>query len=336
MARRGFPRYRLMHSTGAKRQVVPGFVTTAQPRSKFALVGDFLNAVIARFSEPGVITAPPMITYYLLLSVFPLIIVIGNMLPMFGLTPEFALSYLNPVVPRSILNALEPAVIALLQDRSGSLLSFGIVTTLWTASRGFNAMRNAMNYAYGLPPAASTRQSLINFLGRRLFSFVITLGFVLALGVLMVLFIFGGQFLEWLTPILRLPVAWLATYRTLRWPVAVGAILVLTMMLYFLLPNARIRWWTIFPGTIVSTGGILLLSQGFSIYMRYFGTGWNSYGRIGTIMIVLLWINWSATIFVFGAVVNAITQEVRHGESEVSAGRIADLRKIHKRHMAKR
>lgn len=317
---RPMPRYRLVPSA-----------PVVKP-TRWARVGQFIADIIARFSEPAVLSAPPVITYYLLLSVFPLIIVVGNLLPLVGITPQFALSYLAPIVPSSIMAAFEPAIIALLRDCSGGLLSFGIVTTLWTASRGFNAMRNSMNYAYGVPRAASAREGIITFFGRRLFSFLLTLAFILVLGVLMLLFIFGGQFLEWLIPLLRLPASWLDTYRTLRWPVAVGANLILGMLLYFFLPNARMRWWTVLPGTAVATTGTMLLSQGFSVYMRYFGTGWNSYGRIGTVMIVLLWINWTATIFVFGAVVNAVTQETAHGTAPTSGSRFVDWWRRHKKH----
>ncbi|ERL66107.1 YihY/virulence factor BrkB family protein [Schleiferilactobacillus shenzhenensis] len=296
----------------------------AAPATRLARIGQFVADVIARFSEPAVLSAPPVITYYMLLSVFPLVIVIGNLLPVVGITPQFALSYLAPIVPASLMKTFQPAVIALLRDRNGGLLSFGIIATLWTASRGFNAMRNSMNYAYGVPRATSTRQGIIMYFGRRLLSFLLTLAFILVLGVLMLLFIFGGQFLEWLIPLLQLPDSWLATYRTLRWPVAVGATLVLGMLFYFFLPNARMRWWTVLPGTAVMTVGSILLAQGFSIYMRYFGTGWNSYGRIGTVMIMLLWINWTATIFVFGAVVNAVTQETAHGTAPTSGSRFVD------------
>lgn len=302
----------------------------AVPPTRRARVGQFVAAVIDRFSEPAVLSAPPVITYYLLLSIFPLIILAGNLLPLVGITPQFALGYLAPIVPPSLMKTFEPAVIALLRDRNGGLLSFGIIATIWTASRGFNAMRNSMNYAYGVPRAASVREGIITFFVRRLFSFLLTLFFILALGVLMLLFIFGGQFLEWLVPLLRLPTNWLATYQTLRWPVAVGANLVLGMLLYFFLPNARMKWWTVLPGTAVATAGTMLLSQGFSIYMRYFGTGWNSYGRIGTVMIVLLWINWTATIFVFGAVVNAITQEMAHGTAPTSGSRFWDWLRRHR------
>lgn len=85
------------------------------------------------------------------------------------------------------------------------------------------------------------------------------------------------------------------------------------------------RLRSVLPGAALTTVGWLILAQAFSLYIRYFGTSWNSYGAIGAVIILLLWLNYSATILMVGAVLNVVIEEALHGHVNASRGKVHDF-----------
>ena len=83
----------------------------------------------------------------------------------------------------------------------------------------------------------------------------------------------------------------------------ITALFVIIMFLNYFLPNVKIRMWTVLPGTAFTVAGWLLIAQAFSLYMKYFGTRYLSYGTIGTFIAIMLWLNFSALVLLWGAVI---------------------------------
>ena len=70
------------------------------------------------------------------------------------------------------------------------------------------------------------------------------------------------------------------------------------------------------PGAIFSTVGWMLLSQIFGLYVKYFSSRIASYQIIGSFIILMLWLNFAATIIILGAIVNAVVDEYLSGDKE--------------------
>lgn len=206
----------------------------------------------------------------------------------------------------------------LLDSSSGGLLGIGAVATLWAASLGVNGLKMGFNQIYGV-------ESSQNFIIQRLLSMLMTFTLIIVMGAILIVFAFGRQFLEWLIPLLRLNDDWLRTFNTLRWPVTITALFVIIMFLNYFLPNVKIRMWTVLPGTAFTVAGWLLIAQAFSLYMKYFGTRYLSYGTIGTFIAIMLWLNFSALVLLWGAVINALTAEYFIGRLHGSKGKVHDF-----------
>jgi membrane protein len=123
-------------------------------------------------SELG--TTSVVVAYYLLLSLFPLIIAFGNILPFLHIDQETVLTYLSQVIPETIYQFIGPAIKNLLTQSSGSLLSLSALAALWSASQSINALQIAMNKAYGV-------ENRKNFLVVRFFSLIVILLFMIAI-----------------------------------------------------------------------------------------------------------------------------------------------------------
>ncbi|WP_054777876.1 YihY/virulence factor BrkB family protein [Lacticaseibacillus saniviri] len=277
-----------------------------------------LKLTLKRFNDSEAGTSAASLAYYALLSLFPMLLVVGNLLPYLHLDYRTISDYLAQIIPSNIMSWLEPVIQNLLQNGSGGVLSIGAVTTLWAASLGINGLKLSFNKAYGVSPSQ-------NFIVQRLLSMLLTFLMILAVATVLVMFAFGQQFLEWLNTQFGLSDQWLKTFLAWRWPVTLLVVLIAVTFLFYFLPNVRIHFWTVLPGAVFTTLGWIVLAQSFSLYMRYFGTRYSSYGTLGTFIILLLWLNFSAWVLIVGAILNALVAEYFTGHLHSSPGKVADL-----------
>ncbi|WP_164506921.1 YihY/virulence factor BrkB family protein [Lapidilactobacillus bayanensis] len=299
-----------------------------QKISRYKKVFIYVRRVVERTISCNVNNAAKVITYYWLLSFFPIVIFVGNVIPFLHLDAKVIMTYLEMAFPGQIMPLIRPIVSSLLHKSSSGLLSFGVIATLWAGSRGTNAIRNSMNDAYQIDSSnIYSNVPLQNAIVRRIFSFLMTFIFIIALLAIVVVFTFGQQFLEWLIPTFQLSDTILDVFLTWKWPVIVGVIVLAIMFLQYVLPSARLKLWTILPGTIFTSGTWILLTQGFSLYVRYFARSFNSYGTIGTLIVALLWLNFAATLLMIGSVVNAVFNESWHGDELIFSNRFTRLLK---------
>ncbi|UWF34113.1 YihY/virulence factor BrkB family protein [Pediococcus acidilactici] len=259
-----------------------------------------------------------VLAYYLLLSFFPLVMLLGTLLPLFQIRVNTVLEYIETAVPETIYNITEPIVKDFLGSGNGELFSFSLLMTVFSASQAVAAFQRTVNRAYGV---AKYQNPIIN----RVVSFFLTVVIIAIMAVLVFLFSFGQTLVSYLTPILNLPTHLFALVGQLKWPVTIVGLFVGLSLLYYLVPNAKIRFKYVIPGSIFATVGTMVLSQVFSFYLRIFARSVTSYKTLGTFIAIMFWLNFSAMIIMFGGVLNATWQELREGKIIETAG---SLRKV--------
>ena len=276
----------------------------------------FLEIFRLKYKEAEVSNSGAIIAYYFLLSLFPLLIVIGNLLPLFNLEAEALYPYFENAIPLYLIDTFKPTVEQIFTSSSSGLLSIAAIATLWSASRGMNAMQVSMNKAYGIKP----RKNIILI---RLASITFTLILLLGLITLVVAFSFGQSILEYITPLLQLPESLMSTFQSVRWPVTMFTLFFAFSLLYFFVPNATLKLKQVLPGAAFSTVGWLLITQAFTIYVSYFAKTTLSYGMIGTLIVFMLWLNVLGSLLTSGAVVNATVTVYLEGEIKQAESRIS-------------
>ncbi|WP_127848364.1 YihY/virulence factor BrkB family protein [Lacticaseibacillus hulanensis] len=278
-----------------------------------------LRRTLARYNGANVSSRSASITYYGFLSLFPILITVGNLLPVFGLKYASIAAYLDQLVPASILKWLNPIIQNLLSGASGGVLSVGAIATLWAATVGINELKRGYNSIYEVKPQR-------NFLVGRVVGMLVIIMVVAALALVMLAFTFGTQFLDWLVPLLGLDTGWISAFNTLKWPVALVAMFAAIVLINFFMPSVRLHFLTILPGSVFTVITWMALAQLFSLYMRYFGTRYSSYGTLGSIMVLLLWLNFSVSLLLLGAVLNAEVAEYHYGEAKERVGIVERVR----------
>ena len=273
---------------------------TKKVLKKFSLI------LIQKYREAEVWNSGAIISYYFLLSVFPIIIVVGNILPYLRLDIAELLPYIENVVPSYFFDQIEHLLMNWFTKSSSGILSLAVVGALWSASRGMNAMQVSMNKAYGVEP----RRNIVII---RLFSLILTTVLILMIMVLVIIFGFGQLILEYITPVFELPLMISETFQSLKWPVTMSVLFVIFCLLYYFVPHAQIAFKKVLPGAVISTIGWMLVSQVFAIYVEYFAFGTKSYGTIGTFMIMLIWLQVIGALMTAGAVINAALEVYQTG-----------------------
>ncbi|MGB6179138.1 YihY/virulence factor BrkB family protein [Carnobacterium sp.] len=287
----------------------------AQLIDKKKMIKDFIRIFRKKYKEAEVTNSGAVIAYYFLLSLFPLLIVIGNLLPLLDLSPEAVYPYLDKAVPAYLVENLKPIMDKIFTSGSSGVLSIAAIGTLWSSSRGMNAMQMSMNKAYGVDP----RKNIVLV---RLASLAFTIVLITGLIVLVTVFGFGQVILERLTPLLNLPLDLIDTFLSLRWPVTMFTLFFSFSLLYYFVPNAKLNLKMVLPGAIFSTIGWILITQAFTVYVSYFAVGTISYGSIGAFIAFMLWLNILGAMLTVGALVNATITEYKQIVIEQSNNRM--------------
>lgn len=268
----------------------------------------FIETTQKRITESEMSNYSVVVAYYLLLSLFPLLIAVGNLLPFLKINPNDVLPYIEELMPPPIFDFLRGAIKDLLTQSSGSMLSISALTTLWSASQSINALQTAMNKAYGV-------EARSNFVIVRIVSFVVVLLLMIAIIGVVGIFGMGEAVLDALQPIFGFSLNILDTFAAWKWPLTLVGLFVIMMLLYLIVPNAKLRWRSIVPGAAFSTIGWLLLSQVFGIYTKLFNARIAGYQIIGGFIILMFWLNFAAMIMIFGGIINAVIEEYFSGKA---------------------
>lgn len=251
-------------------------------------------------------------------SLFPFLIFLAALAGFLGdrETADEFIATMFEFMPPDVAETLAPAVREVVGARQGGLLTVGIVTTLWFASNGIEALRTGLNRAYGV-----SEQRPMWWLRLQSVAFVIAGGliiFFLSLAVIL-----GPLIWRVLGPTIDDLLGTELVFITVRYVVAVVLLWAALMLLHRWLPNTKQAYRRVLPGVCATA---VLWLAGASLFSWYIGnlTDYSAfYGSLGGVAITLMFFYISAIIFIFGAEINAVWRERtgrRDAPQEVNGG----------------
>lgn len=264
-----------------------------QLKNKFV---QFILTLRTTLSQGEIFDSSIIIAYYILFSIFPIIIIIGNVLPLFHIDTAPIAKYLNIVFPDQVSSFIMPIVNSLLKTTSTGYMSFGIVLAIWSFSNLVNAIRLGENRLYGVHQI-ELRLSIINFIWTRVITVVFTALMIIIFTFASIVLVFGQQVLNFLKPITNLPVEEISRVFSYRYPVVLLMMVLAVFYLNYVLPNIKLKKRVVWPGVFATVIGWLALSFLFSFYLHHFPITWENYGIVGTFIIFMLWLNIAAFLF---------------------------------------
>ncbi|QNQ82608.1 YihY/virulence factor BrkB family protein [Lactobacillus sp. PV037] len=273
-----------------------------------------------------------IIAYYMLFSIFPIIIIVGNILPLFQINAKPLTEYLNLILPKQVAEFVIPIISSLLNQHSSGFISFGIIVALWSFSSLINSIRMSMNKIYGVY-SQEKGKPWWNYLLSRVITLFVTTLMIIVMILLSLGLAFGKQIVEFLGPILNIDVTWIYKLDSYKWPLVLVMMVILNIYLNYALPNISQFKHVVWPGTIVTVISWGALAYFFGLYLQYFGTKWQNYGIVGTFIVFMLWLNIMALLYLFGVCINATINKLKNGD--VSYSRTSFWRAIKNNYLLK-
>ena len=268
-------------------------------------------AAFKRYREQQMTDRAAALTYFAMMSLFPSLLVGVSLLGLFGqqgLVQDASNYLLEHGADETTADVVRKTLQNMINASSGALgatLLVSIALALNGASGAFGAAGRALDVAYGVTEGRG-------FVRRKLTDLAAALAVIVLFAVVIVATFLGGQIADDLFGKIGLGETAATVWSYARWPVALIAATVAYGLVYRLAPDVRpptVRWISV--GAIVGIALWLLLSFGFSIYLRNFATYGAAYGTFGAAIVLLLWLYLSANAFLFGAAVNAERQRAQ-------------------------
>ena len=280
-----------------------------------------LQVYLKQYQSAEIDLSAIAVAYYLLLTAFPLIVIAANIFPYLNIDISVLLSFMEKNLPTNLYPSVSAITTDIFSKPSGSILGVATLTAFWTMSKSLTSLQKAINKAYGV---SQHRDFVIG----RLIGVLASLLILFLLTFVLIFSTFSKAALQIISTHYDLSDTVATVVLNLSQPVTVLTIVFGLMLLYFILPNVKIRRFRyILPGTIFTSFVIVFLNNLFSNYiLRTFErmVDIKTFGSV-VIFVLMLWFIFLAHILILGAIFNATYQELRQGKMESRRGDILSI-----------
>ncbi len=240
--------------------------------------------------------------YFMVLSVFPALVLLLSLLRYTTLDAQDLLYLLEGFVPQALMGAAEELIISTYAHTSGAMVSVSAIGAVWSASRGIYGLHRGLNRIYGTQEDRS-------YWHTRLVSALYTVLFAAVLLLTLVLSVFGEALLTMLPPAQGAVGVFLTDVVDLRFFLLLFLQTGLFTAMFTVLPNRKNRVSESLPGAVLASLGWLLFSKLFSVYVEYFAGYTNLYGSVYAVALSMLWLYCCLSIVFYGGALNALLME---------------------------
>lgn len=236
-------------------------------------------------------------SYFIILSLFPALLLILSILSYTSLDVNNFLDFLQDFLPAALMSTARKLVYSVYRNSSGAVLGLSAVTALWSASRGIFGLLRGLNAIYDVSEQRG-------YFYTRLISLIYTFVFFLVLVVTLLLHVFGNTIIGMLAQVNRPVLIFLMNLIDLRFFLLLILQSLAFTAMFMALPNKRNSFWGSLPGGVLSSLGWLVYSDIFSIYVENFNRYSNIYGSVYAVALGMLWLYCCVSILFYGGALN--------------------------------
>ena len=273
-----------------------------------------LKRTVKEFQDDNLTDWAAALTYYGVLSLFPMLIALVAVLGIFGQQSSVTalLDSFSEAGLESVAENIEEPLTGVVEQKggAGALLGFGLLASLWSASGYLGAFMRAANQVYEVEEGRP-------FWKRRPMQVALTLLGVLLLSLVAIGLVVTGPIAEAIGDAVGLGDTAVDVWSIAKWPVMLAIVMTVVASLYYIAPNVRqphFRWIT--PGGVLAVVLWVIASLGFGFYVGNFGSYNATYGTLGGVISFLVWLWISNIALLLGAELDAELER----ERELKAG----------------
>jgi membrane protein len=226
------------------------------------------------------------------------------------------MGYVDRVLPGDATSLIKKTLAEVVRGASSGLVSVGVLTALVGASSGMLSIMKGLNSAYAVPDHRIWWQ-------KRLIAIGLTFVFALFTVTALLLLVFGVRLGEAAADFFGLGPVFTLAWKLAQLPAVILLLLTGLTLVYYLAPADERAWSWITPGSAFAVGAWLLMSLGLRFYVGYFDYYNATYGSIGGLILLMLWLYWSGVALLLGAEIDSTIEQaaaegVRRSEAEVA------------------
>jgi membrane protein len=273
-----------------------------------------LKDLFSSANEDDILNGAAALGFFLTLAIFPAMILMMAVIPYLPIANvgQAIMNFLRQALPSAAATMFTKVVRDVMQNQSGGLLSFGAIATMWAASSGMAAIMKQLNNTFEVKEKRSFVKTRLVAIGLSLLFMILVIG-------AFSLIVLGGVMQSWIGTQFGVSGAVLTFFATLRWVIILAALLLAFELTYYLAPNVDQKFTLISAGSTTGVVLLILASLGFTWYTQNFGHYSATYGSIGAVIVLMLWLYMAGLAILFGSEVNAVIKRHAAAAQQESA-----------------
>src|SRR5262245_22170355 len=215
------------------------------------------------------------------------------------------------VLPGDVASLIKKTLAEVVRGASGGLVSIGALAALFGASSGMMSIMKALNVAYRISDHRT-------WWGKRLIAIALTLVLSLFTWSALLVLVFGGRLGEAISEFIGLGPLFTLIWNLFQLPLAIGLTLTGMTLVYYLAPATERDWAWVTPGSAFAVVSWLVMSLGLKAYVAYFSNYNATYGSIGGLILLMLWLYCSGVTLLMGAEIDGTIEQAgaEHARAE--------------------
>ncbi|MBE6895606.1 MAG: YihY/virulence factor BrkB family protein [Ruminococcaceae bacterium] len=253
----------------------------------------FIRSFIRKLAKDNVSSSAANAALFLIISLFPFAMLLLSLIEYIPINESGLSDFFETYLPSSVAGMLSSIFSEMKDKNLRAVVPITVITSLWSASRGFFAITDGLNSVCG---ASETR----NNISVRISSVIYTVFFLFALIATLFLWTFGSFILEAVSSFLRFP--WIISF--LRWILGFLLLTGIFWLIYIFAPNRRTKALRELPGAVICAMGWIGFSFLFSFYFDNFSSYDYIYGSLTAVVLLMLWVYFCMYILLACAEIN--------------------------------
>lgn len=270
-------------------------------------LGTLLKATGQEILDDKVPMLAAQAAYYFFFSLFPLMLFLTPLLSLVadaGAVMQWVNTQMASMVGEEAFIPLRAAIENVVSDDNApGLMSFGILLAAWSGSNIFGALMAALNTAYDVEEERPFwKKQLVRLAIFLLAAVIVTAATIVLLA--------GDDIARWAGGLLGLPAQSVQLWNVLQFPLAFVFLVALAFTVFYFLPNVRQSWRVVLLTAVITTLLWLLATLLFRLYVQNFASFNKTYGTIGGIIALLMWMYISMLVVLSGG---ELASEIHQG-----------------------
>ena len=266
--------------------------------------GELLKRTAKETQADDALGLAAQLAYYFFLALFPALLFLVALASVFASSDLIGqlLNALSAAAPPDVVGIIRDQLTKLSQSGHGGIMTFGVAAALWSSSSAIVAVSGSLNRAYDVEESRPWWK-------QRVTAILLTVGVAAFILVSFVLVVAGPELAQSIAGRFGLGAPFEWTWKILEWPVVFALVAAAIALVYYFAPDVDQDFAFLTPGSLVATFLWLVGSLAFRFYVVSFGSYNATYGAIGGVIVLLLWLYISGLVIIVGAEMNA---EIEH------------------------